>query len=83
MFSINTIDTPRSILSFKVLFDGGRVATFLRTVKTFLDSNPNEVVTLILTNPEGLSLRNVWRPAFEESGGSWSALYTCRLLTLH
>ena len=30
--------------------DAGSVIQFLRTVKTFLDDNPNEVITILLTN---------------------------------
>lgn len=30
--------------------DAGPVETYLSTIKTWLDSNPNEVVTLLLTN---------------------------------
>ncbi|KAJ7907654.1 hypothetical protein B0H13DRAFT_1879386 [Mycena leptocephala] len=37
-------------------------------VKTFLDANPNEVLTLIFTNPEGQSPATVWKPAFDEAG---------------
>ncbi|KAJ7496453.1 PLC-like phosphodiesterase [Mycena latifolia] len=50
------------------LFDGGAVVDYLKTVKTFLDANPNEVLTLIFTNPEGQSPATVWKPAFDESG---------------
>ncbi|KAJ4415421.1 hypothetical protein N0V82_007360 [Gnomoniopsis sp. IMI 355080] len=38
-----------------VLEDAGPLADYLTTLKTFLDSNPNEVVTLLLTNPDGQS----------------------------
>ena len=41
---------------------------YLKTVKTWLDANPNEVITLLFTNPEGLSLTDVWAPAFVNSG---------------
>jgi hypothetical protein len=51
-----------------LLFDGGKVVDYLKTVKTFLDANPNEVLTFIFTNPEGLDLKTVWAPAFEQSG---------------
>jgi len=51
-----------------LLFDGGRVVDYLKTVKTFLDANPNEVLTLLFTNPEGLSVKTVWKPAFDEAG---------------
>ena len=50
------------------LFDGGTVEDYLTTVKTFLDANPNEVLTMIFTNPEGLSLPGQWVPAFINSG---------------
>jgi hypothetical protein len=30
-----------------LLFDGGTVEAYLKTVKTFLDANPNEVLTMI------------------------------------
>lgn len=50
------------------LFDGGTVVDYLTTVKTFLDSNPNEVLTFLFTNPEGVSIPDVWAPAFEQSG---------------
>lgn len=33
-----------------------------------MDANPNEVVTLILTNPERVSLTGFWKPAFDNSG---------------
>jgi hypothetical protein len=41
---------------------------FLKTVKTFLDANPDEVLTLLFTNPEGASLQKVWAPAFAAAG---------------
>ncbi|KAJ7099253.1 PLC-like phosphodiesterase [Mycena belliarum] len=50
------------------LFDGGKVVDYLKTVKKFLDANPNEVLTLILTNPENQSPAKVWKPAFDEAG---------------
>jgi hypothetical protein len=50
------------------LFDGGPVEQYLATVKSFLDANPNEVLTLLFTNPEGLSIQGVWEPAFNASG---------------
>ncbi|KAJ7461825.1 PLC-like phosphodiesterase [Mycena galericulata] len=50
------------------LFDGGAVVDYLKTVKTFLDANPNEVLTLLFTNPEGQSPTTVWKPAFDAAG---------------
>jgi hypothetical protein len=44
------------------------VVDYLKIVKTFLDANPNEVLTLLFTNPEGLSVLDVWKPAFDASG---------------
>ncbi|KAF7354069.1 Transcription factor IIIB 60 kDa subunit [Mycena venus] len=51
-----------------LLFDGGSVLSYLQTVKTFLDENPNEVLTLLFTNPEGLSPATVWKPIFDAAG---------------
>ncbi|EDR02590.1 uncharacterized protein LACBIDRAFT_308204 [Laccaria bicolor S238N-H82] len=51
----------------KYLFNGGSVANYLKKVKTFLDANPNEVLTLLFTNPEGLSVKDLWKPAFDNS----------------
>ena len=50
------------------LFDGGTVQDYLTTVKQFLDANPNEVITLLFTNPDALSLPDQWEPAFVNSG---------------
>ncbi|KIM79090.1 hypothetical protein PILCRDRAFT_74705, partial [Piloderma croceum F 1598] len=50
------------------LFNGSTVQAYLTTVKTFLDANPNEILTLIFTNPEGQSLPGQWEPAFSNSG---------------
>ncbi|KAF7416421.1 hypothetical protein PC9H_002687 [Pleurotus ostreatus] len=52
----------------RILFDGGTVENYLKKVKTFLDANPNEVLTLIFTNPEGVSIPNIWKPAFDNAG---------------
>lgn len=41
---------------------------YLATVKSFLDSHPNEVVTLLLTNPESLSMKSAFLPVFNSSG---------------
>lgn len=51
-----------------LLFDGGTVEAYLEKVNTFLKANPNEVLTLIFTNPEGASLSGLWDPAFQKSG---------------
>lgn len=50
------------------LFDGGTVEDYLTKVKYFLDRHPNEVLTLILANPEKLSASKVWEPIFDKTG---------------
>ncbi|KAG5637387.1 hypothetical protein H0H81_004764 [Sphagnurus paluster] len=52
----------------QILFDGGTVENYLKRVKSWLDANPNEVLTFIFTNPEGVSIKDVWKPAFDNSG---------------
>ncbi|KAI0633661.1 PLC-like phosphodiesterase [Trametes polyzona] len=51
-----------------ILFDGGTVEDYLKKVHDFLTKNPNEVITLIFTNPEGASLKDLWDPPFQASG---------------
>ncbi|KAF9448750.1 PLC-like phosphodiesterase [Macrolepiota fuliginosa MF-IS2] len=50
------------------LFDGGPVEKYLKTVKKFLDENPNEVMTFVFTNPDNLDVEKYWKPAFDKSG---------------
>ncbi|KAF9530747.1 PLC-like phosphodiesterase [Crepidotus variabilis] len=50
------------------LFDGGLVVDYLKKVKAFLDVSPNEVVTLIFTNPDKQSIPGMWQPAFDGAG---------------
>ncbi|KAF8183667.1 PLC-like phosphodiesterase [Pholiota molesta] len=52
------------------LFDGGSVEKYLKKVKRFLDRHPNEVLTLILTNPENVSIGKVWKSIFDKTGMS-------------
>ena len=52
----------------QALFDGGSVEDYLKKVNDFMTKNPNEVLTLIFTNPEGASLKDLWDPAFQASG---------------
>lgn len=66
--STNSACIPVFTSTWKGLFDGGAVVDYLKIVKTFLDANPNEVLTFIFTNPEGVSLPDVWKPAFDEAG---------------
>ncbi|TCD64871.1 hypothetical protein EIP91_003537 [Steccherinum ochraceum] len=67
-FRVNPGTTVNCISATRDLFDGGTVLDYLETVHTFLNDNPNEVLTFIFTNPEGVSLPDVWAPAFEQSG---------------
>jgi len=41
---------------------------YLKNVKGWLDSNPNEVLTFVFTNPEGNSPKDIWDLAFVNSG---------------
>ena len=73
---------PAKTLSFvpnpfeQILFDGGLVADYLKKVKSFLDANPNEVITLLFTNPEDVSIQDVWKPAFDDSGACLPSQYS-------
>lgn len=49
------------------LEDAGPLEAYLGTIKTFLDSNPDEVVTLLLTNQDGLS-GTAFDAVFQSSG---------------
>lgn len=48
------------------LKDAGTLQTFLTTVKTFLDANTNEVVTLLITNGDAIDI-NKFGDAFQAS----------------
>jgi hypothetical protein len=50
------------------LFDGGSALSYLQNVRKFLLRFPNEVLTLIIANPEELSIDDIWAPVFNESG---------------
>lgn len=49
------------------LLDGGTFTSYLTTVKNWLDKNPNEVVTLLLVNTEGVA-PSVWAQSYTDSG---------------
>ncbi|KAL9610140.1 MAG: hypothetical protein Q9167_005141 [Letrouitia subvulpina] len=49
------------------LADAGPLATYLSTVKRWLDTHPSEVLTLLLTNPDNVSL-DLFAAAFKTSG---------------
>jgi hypothetical protein len=49
------------------LYDGGKVTDYFAKVKNFLDRHPNDVLTMIIANPENISTA-VWKPIFESTG---------------
>lgn len=50
-----------------LLEDAGTVEAFLSTVKTWMDSHPDEVITLLLTNSDGFNISD-FDTAFNGSG---------------
>jgi hypothetical protein len=55
------------IFASQALFNGGKVKDYFKKVKHFLDRHPNEVLTIIIANPDKVS-GEVWQPIFESSG---------------
>lgn len=49
------------------LLDAGTFADYLSEVKTWLDSNPNEVITILMVNSDGIA-PSVWGQAYTDSG---------------
>ncbi|GAA6063501.1 hypothetical protein JCM10212_004763, partial [Sporobolomyces blumeae] len=49
------------------LLDAGTFTSYLSTVKSWLDANPSEVVTLLLVNSDGIS-PSVWAQSYTDSG---------------
>jgi len=49
------------------LYNGGKVKDYFWKVKHFLDRHPNEIITIIIANPEKVSGK-VWKPIFESTG---------------
>nr|POE47677.1 pi-plc x domain-containing protein 1 [Quercus suber] len=50
-----------------LLEDAGALQNYLATIKTFLDANPNEVITLLLTNGDNVDVSE-FDPIFSASG---------------
>ena len=48
-------------------YDGGTLVAYLQRVKTWLDQNPNEVLTILFTNPDGINVM-IWGADFVSSG---------------
>lgn len=61
--------------------DAGTLATFLGPVKTFLDANPDEVVTLLLTNGDAISVSD-FASVFDSVGLTQYAFTPSGTLTL-
>jgi hypothetical protein len=49
------------------IFDGGSLLEYLTKVKSWLSSNPDEVLTLLFTNPDGIQI-STWGEVFTASG---------------
>lgn len=49
------------------LLDAGTFTSYLSTVKTWLDNNPDEVITLLLVNSDGIA-PSVWAQSYTDSG---------------
>lgn len=56
------------------LLDAGTFTSYLTTVKKWMDSNPSEVITLLLVNSDGIA-PSVWAQSYTDSGLS-SYVYT-------
>ncbi|KAF3761424.1 PLC-like phosphodiesterase [Cryphonectria parasitica EP155] len=61
--------------------DAGTLVTWLETVVTFLEANPDEVVTLLITNGDGID-NSVFAEAFETAGADAYAYSPGSTLTL-
>ncbi|GAA6046402.1 hypothetical protein JCM3770_004901 [Rhodotorula araucariae] len=57
-----------------LLLDGGTFTSYLSTVKKWLDANPNEVVTILMVNTDGVA-PSVWAQSYTDSGLA-SSVYT-------
>lgn len=57
----------RRVFPSCLLLDAGNFSTYLSEVKTWMDSNPNEVVTLLLVNTDGID-PTVWQAAYVAAG---------------
>ncbi|GAA5963810.1 hypothetical protein JCM21900_000050 [Sporobolomyces salmonicolor] len=49
------------------LLDAGTFTSYLTTVKSWLDANPDEVITLLLVNTDGIA-PSVWAQSYNASG---------------
>lgn len=65
------------------MYDGGTVLDYLINIKSFLDQNPNDVLTLLFTNPESEPVATVWKPIFDQAGTFLSLLFDVVLTMTH
>ncbi|GAA5970538.1 hypothetical protein JCM11641_007345 [Rhodosporidiobolus odoratus] len=49
------------------LLDAGTFTSYLSTVKTWLDANPNEVITILAVNTDGVA-PSVWAQSYTDAG---------------
>lgn len=77
----NESDTIHLCHTLCLLEDAGPLTDYLATVKTFLDANPDEVVTLLLTNQDGQP-GSAFDAAFQSSGAKTYAFVPGGNLTL-
>ncbi|TIC69910.1 PLC-like phosphodiesterase [Wallemia mellicola] len=50
-----------------IIYDGGSVLDYLKEVKTWLDNNPREVLSMLFTNSESIDVETISKP-FKDSG---------------
>jgi len=50
-----------------ILYDGGTLTSYMSEVKSFLDDNPNEVITLLWVNTDSIPV-STWAQSYEDSG---------------
>lgn len=49
------------------LQDGGSLEDYLRSVRSWLDENPREVLTILMTNPDRVDIKR-WEAGFDSTG---------------
>ncbi|KAJ3212126.1 hypothetical protein HDU83_005754 [Entophlyctis luteolus] len=50
------------------LYDGGSLTAYLTKVVTWMNANPNEVVTILMTNNDDVAVNAEWLTSFQASG---------------
>ena len=72
---VHWIKLPFFLFVVQGLFNGGKVNDYFSRVKHFLDRHPNEVLTIIIANPDKVGAK-VWQPIFESSGEHFLCLFS-------